>query len=243
MKKHIPNLITACNLACGCIATVIAFKHTELLHLSSFFIILAAVFDFFDGFAARALNAYSAMGKELDSLADMVSFGFAPSVIVFSLISASAAEPSTITFFGENPLSYSAFIITIFSAFRLANFNVDTRQTDSFIGLATPANALFFLSFPLILHYTPNSIIAPYITNPYILIGLTIFMSFMMVAELPMFSFKFKSAGFKGNEVRFLFITTTIILGITLKFSAIPIIIFLYFITSISNNIVAKKQA
>jgi len=244
MKKHIPNLITAGNIFSGCCATLIAFKAPEQLHLAAFFIMAAAVFDFFDGFAARLLNAYSDMGKELDSLADMISFGFAPGAIVFTLLlKATGTENIQDLETGELIICLSAFFITVLSAFRLAKFNIDTRQTSSFIGLPTPANALFFISFPLILHYTPDSFMVEVISNQWFLIAISVFMSLMLISELPMFSFKFKNYSLKDNKIRYTFLVFIIISSIALKFSAIPFIIAAYFIFSLINNIgTAKAQ-
>lgn len=243
MKKHIPNLITAGNILCGCLATLVAFKLPDKLHLSAFLILGAAIFDYFDGFAARLLKAYSDMGKELDSLADMISFGFAPSAIVFALLcKTTGIENVTEMSISDIAVCSSAFIISVLSAFRLAKFNVDTRQTSSFIGLPTPANALFFISFPLILHYSPQSILAPLIQNQWFLIFISILMSFMLISELPMFSFKFKSFNPKENKIRYAFLTFIIICALTLKFASIPLIIVGYFIFSLIDNMSKSKQ-
>ncbi|OZA56958.1 MAG: CDP-diacylglycerol--serine O-phosphatidyltransferase, partial [Sphingobacteriales bacterium 39-40-5] len=142
MKKHIPNSVTCLNLFSGCLGIVFAFQGN--LIWASYAIVIAAVFDFFDGMLARLLKAYSDIGKELDSLADMVSFGVLPSVIIYQLFALSPQID-----FGADWLSFSAFIIAVFSALRLAKFNIDTRQSENFIGLPTPANALLIASFPL----------------------------------------------------------------------------------------------
>ncbi|NDV93817.1 CDP-diacylglycerol--serine O-phosphatidyltransferase [Dysgonomonas sp. 521] len=197
MKKHIPNILTCCSLLSGCIATVMAFQ-------GEFFwvvvwVIVAAFFDFSDGFAARALKAYSPMGKELDSLSDDISFGLAPSVAVFRFLS------DNMTRISENQiivdyLPYMAFLLAVFSALRLAKFNIDERQSESFIGLNTPANALFWVSFCYgLTHNVP--VITP--TLMYTIMAAIVVFSLLMVSEIPMFSLKIKSLKLKGNEHRY----------------------------------------
>lgn len=197
MKKHIPNTLTCLSLTSGCIATVMAFEGAYLWVVV--WVIIAALFDFSDGFAARMLKAYSPMGKELDSLSDMVSFGLAPSVTVFTFLSENVMRIS------HNPivveyLPYIGFVLAVFSALRLAKFNVDTRQSESFIGLNTPANALFWVSFCYGLTYNVP-ILTPVLL--YVFIGGIFVFSALMVSELPMFSLKVKSLRFKGNEYRY----------------------------------------
>lgn len=198
MKKHIPNTITCCNLVCGCIATYFAlwgFPEMSLL-----FIILGAVFDFFDGMSARLLGVSSPIGKELDSLADDVTFGVAPASMVYWLLEVIDYPVwlESLRIF----IPFLAFIIAAFSALRLAKFNLDTRQTTSFIGLPTPANALFWgsliVGFQETLKYNDW-------TLPCVLIGICI-SSWLLVAEIPMFALKFKQWGFKGNEIKYGFI-------------------------------------
>lgn len=198
MKRHIPNMITCCNLISGCIATVCAIHgHLEAALL---FIILGAVFDFFDGMSARLLHVSSEIGKELDSLADDITFGVAPASIIFwelgILDYPSFLEPL------RPVLPYFAFIISAFSALRLAKFNLDTRQTTSFIGLPTPANALFWGS--LIVGFN-TELSNSQLTLPLMLIGICI-SSWLLIAEIPMFALKFKQWGFAGNEVKYGFI-------------------------------------
>lgn len=192
MKKHIPNTITSLNLFSGCIAVVMAFQGAFIWVV--FWVLLAAMFDFFDGMAARLLNAPSKIGKEFDSLADVVSFGVAPSTAVFILLRNYAIYPDSLTVL-QPYLPYFAFIITIFSALRLAKFNVDKRQTTSFLGLPTPANALFWVSY---VYGTYNiSIENEFIL--YITLALIILLSLLMVSEIPMFSFKLKNFNLKEN--------------------------------------------
>ncbi|WP_276359879.1 CDP-diacylglycerol--serine O-phosphatidyltransferase [Daejeonella sp. H1SJ63] len=220
MKKHIPNAITCLNLFSGCLGIVFAFNGE--LQYASYAILIAAVFDFFDGMIARLLKAYSDIGKELDSLADMVSFGVLPSVIVYQLFLLSPQTGAISAW-----LPYSAFLIAVFSGLRLAKFNIDTRQAEHFIGLPTPANAMLIGSLPLILT-EGNSLILNYINNPYILLIFSIVMSFLLVAELPLISLKFKNLSIKENILRYILIICSVILLLTIKFSAVPIIIALY---------------
>ena len=181
MLKHIPNLLTISNLICGCIALYFTF-HNNLV-FAAYLIVLAALFDFMDGAAARLLKVSGPMGKELDSLADMVSFGVVPGSIVFNLL-----ETSSLSTY-----SFIALTIPAFSAYRLAKFNVDDRQSESFIGLPTPANCLIFISFPLISTFQPGSFITEIIEMPEVLIGLTILLSLALVSEIPLFALKFNS--------------------------------------------------
>ena len=221
MSKHIPNLLTISNLICGCIALCLTFQG-ELL-FTAYFIGLAAIFDFMDGAAARLLNVSNPIGKELDSLADMVSFGLVPGSVVFHLLE-------------ESPLSQYSFIalvIPIFSAYRLAKFNVDENQYEDFIGLPTPANCLVFVSIPLITTFNAESTIAYLIEIPEILLIITVLMSLALVSRINMFSLKFKNFKLQDNKFRFLLITMSIILLTWLGFSAIPIIILLYILMSI----------
>ena len=221
MSKHIPNLLTISNLICGCIALYFTFKG-ELV-FTAYLIGLAATFDFMDGAAARLLNVSNPIGKQLDSLADMVSFGLVPGAVVFNLL-----EGSTLSQY-----SYIALIIPIFSAYRLAKFNVDENQNENFIGLPTPANCLVFISIPLISTFNSESTIAYLFEIPEILLIITILMSMALVSRINLFSLKFKNIKFKDNKFRFIFITMSIILLTFIEFSAIPIIILIYIMMSI----------
>jgi CDP-diacylglycerol---serine O-phosphatidyltransferase len=221
MAKHIPNLLTISNLICGCIALYFTF-HGKLV-FTAYLIGLAAVFDFMDGAVARLLNVSNPIGKELDSLADMVSFGLVPGSVVFHLL-----EEGTLSQY-----SFMALLIPIFSAYRLAKFNVDENQNENFIGLPTPANCLVFVSIPLITTFNSESIIAYLVEIPEILLIITILMSLALVSRINMFSLKFKNFKFQDNKFRFFLIAMSIILLTWLEFSAIPIIILLYILTSI----------
>ena len=229
MKKHIPNFITCLNLFTGCVAIYIAFQGN--LVFAAYLVGVAAVFDFLDGMVARLLHAYSEIGKQLDSLADMVSFGVLPGIIMFQLMRKSAmADPNTSLLQAE-VFPFLAFIIIIFSALRLAKFNIDTRQTTLFIGLPTPANTLFIASLPLILA-TDQFNLSQYFMNQYVLLGLTLLLSYLLVAEIPLFALKFKNLAWKDNATRFIFLLIAIPLLFLLKFAAIPMIIVLYVLLS-----------
>ena len=196
MKKHIPNTITCLNLISGCIATYFAFLADYPMAL--LFIVIGAVFDFFDGMSARLLHVSSPIGKELDSLADDITFGFAPSAIVFSFLSSYHVHLLFVPFL--------AFVMAAFSALRLAKFNLDERQTLGFIGLPTPANALFWGSLIVSAGDWLQS-------SPYLYYGVVcgIFISsYLLVSEIPMFALKFKTWGWKGNEVKYIFLLTCI---------------------------------
>jgi CDP-diacylglycerol---serine O-phosphatidyltransferase len=203
VKKHLPNAITCANLFSGCIGIVFAFQQN--LIIAAYALFLAAIFDFFDGFASRVLQSFSGIGKELDSLADMVSFGVLPSVILYELFL--KAPPAGIV---GNYLNFIAFLIPVFSALRLAKFNTDTRQAEIFIGLPTPANAILIASFPLIIEQYPN--LSVYILNPYILSVFTVVMCALLVAEMPLMSLKFKNRDFNTNIYRYLLLLFSAIL-------------------------------
>ena len=197
-NRNLPNAITCCNLLSGCVAAVLAFEGNYRAAFG--FIILGAVFDFFDGMTARLLGVSGPMGKELDSLADDITFGFAPSVMVFSFFKDAACPAFLLPLYGYLP--YSAFLISAFSALRLAKFNIDKRQTSSFIGLPTPADALFWGSLIIGLgHWFTEGPL-----NVLWLLALVIIMSLSLVAELPMFSLKFKNLGWADNKVRYIFL-------------------------------------
>ena len=220
LKKHIPNTITCCNLISGCIATYWAFQGNYELAL--LFIVIGAVFDFFDGMSARLLHVSSPIGKELDSLADDITFGFAPSAIVFDYL-----KPET------ELLPFLVFVMAAFSALRLAKFNLDERQALGFIGLPTPANALFWGS--LIVGAGDWMKSAPVIsTNLSLIILAGIFIScWLLIAEIPMFALKFKTWGWKGNEVKYIFLLTSIVMLIFLGVSGLAAVIAWYILLSI----------
>ena len=226
LRKHIPNTITCLNLFSGCIACVMAFESEYLLALV--FIILSAVFDFFDGMTARLLNAPSPIGKELDSLADDVSFGVAPALIVFSFLKEPALAYPEFLEGLRNYIPYFAFVIAVFSALRLAKFNVDVRQTSSFIGMPTPANALFWGSLIVGGH---DFLLEQ--TNALAIIGLIIILSYLLIAEIPMFSLKFKNLSWKDNKVSYLFLMVSAPLLFFLGISGFAAIIIWYILLSL----------
>ena len=222
IKKHIPNTITCCNLISGCIATWFAFESDFTMAL--LFIVIGAVFDFFDGMVARLLHVSSPIGKELDSLADDITFGFAPSAIVFSYLC---------TFHIHLPfIPFLAFIMAAFSALRLAKFNLDERQALGFVGLPTPANALFWGS--LVLGLQEYNIYFEGMEWA-VLVG-TFISSYLLIAEIPMFALKFKTWGWKGNEIKYIFILSCIPLLLLLKVSGFAAIIAWYVILSVATN-------
>lgn len=223
IKKHLPNFFTCCNLACGSIGIVQVFDNS--IEYAAHLIWAALLFDFLDGFVARLLNVYSPMGKELDSLADMVTFGALPGAIAFQMLSHLTAL---------HWLPYLGFIITIFSGLRLAKFNIDDRQTDSFIGLPTPANALFISS----LIFVNQS----WLTLP-IVLAIVILFSFLLVAPLEMLALKFKAFGWQGNEVRYIFIIISLLSILLLQQLALPVIIVAYICLSIIKRAFFSKNS
>lgn len=223
MKKHLPNALTCIHLFAGCLALCNVFAGR--LELAAYLVGLAAVFDFADGLVARALHVSSAIGKDLDSLADMVSFGVVPGAMLFQLLGRGANSL-------PDWLPYAGFIVTVFSALRLAKFNNDTRQTTSFIGLPTPACTLVVASLPLILAYDTYGLTS-LIINPWLLLGLTGLLSGLLVAELPLFALKFKNLSWHDNSVRFVFLLLSVALLLGLQAAAVPVIILLYVLLSL----------
>ncbi len=226
MKKHIPNFITCLNLFSGCVALYFIFQN-ELVY-AAYLVGLAAVFDFLDGMLARVLGAYSEIGKQLDSLADVISFGVVPGAMMFMLMNRAEGDMTS----EQALLPFAGFIITVFSALRLAKFNIDTRQTTSFIGLPTPACAIFVSSLPLILAFS-QPFLTDIILNQLVLLAVTLILSLLLVAELPLFALKFTNLTWADNSVRFIFVGLSVILLALLNFAAIPLIIVLYIVLSI----------
>ncbi|MDR3652952.1 MAG: CDP-diacylglycerol--serine O-phosphatidyltransferase [Paludibacter sp.] len=224
MKKHVPNFITSLNLFSGCVAVLLAFKgNYEGAFIA---ILLSAIFDFFDGFAARLLKAYSPMGKELDSLADIISFGMAPGAIVFSLLSGNT--------FSEW-LPFVAFLIPVFSGLRLAKFNIDDRQTSSFIGLPVPANAIFWAG--LVFSFSPFLL-----SNVCLLLILIGLFCYFLISEIPMFSLKFKNAGWNDNQLQYIFLIVCILFLIAFQQNAFAPIIGWYILLSLVNSMFKKPN-
>ncbi|WP_232325952.1 CDP-diacylglycerol--serine O-phosphatidyltransferase [Spirosoma montaniterrae] len=219
--KHLPNAMTCGNLLCGCIGLVMALRgHLEI---AAWLIGVAALLDFGDGFVARLVGVSGPFGKELDSLADVVTFGVLPATIVFQLC----------WFQDLGNISYLAFLIAILSALRLAKFNIDTRQSDQFIGVPTPANAMLIAAFPLMGRYQPQ--FDAFWQND-IGLGMLIAFSFMLVAEVPLFALKFKSFGWAENRMKYSFLLASILLLLFLQFAGIPLIILLYIVLSLINK-------
>ena len=258
VKKHIPNILTLVNLFCGILAIKIGFS--EYYFLGGFLVLLGAFFDFFDGFLARFLKVQGELGKQLDSFADMVTFGVAPGVVMYSFLSSFIESPYT---------PYISFIIPLLSAVRLAKFNIDAKQSDKFIGLPTPANALFFVFIPLVFameslgwDYTAffAGVKSDYFSTlfvsesnsvseifKYLIIVLIVLFSYLLIAPIEMIALKFKSFGWNGNAIRFIFLGICLVviivsLLISSVFVSVPIIILLYIILSIINNLFKKKQ-
>jgi CDP-diacylglycerol--serine O-phosphatidyltransferase len=229
MIKQIPNALTLLNVFCGSCALVSIQngRYTE----GYAFLIVSLIADFFDGFAARALNVKSEMGKELDSLADMVSFGVVPGMILYKLLKTS----SLVSVFEQSYLPLLAFIVTAFSCYRLAKFNLDTRQTTDFIGLATPANTLFFIGLLLIKQNEMEGL-DQIVSNPMFLYALIPLSSYLLVSEIPMFSFKFKGFGWVGNEIRFIFAAIAVVLVFLMHEAAISLLVVVYILLNIIKN-------
>jgi len=236
IRKNIPNFITSLALVSGSIAVFLANEGN--LTGAVIFIFTAAIFDFLDGFTARLLKAYSELGKQLDSLADMISFGLAPGAIILSI-------QKTVVL-GENaPLSnldisspdiiyiLSAFLIPVFAAIRLAKFNIDERQTTSFIGLPTPAGAIIIASLALIYRHGEMEILNSFLFNPVIILIITLIVSFLMVSELPMFSLKFSNLSWQDNKVRIVFAVLTVLLIGFLGIYGITLAMTVYILLSV----------
>lgn len=224
MTRHIPNFLTCCNLLCGCLGVVFVLED-RAFH-AAYFVWIACVFDFLDGFAARMLKVSSPIGKELDSLADMISFGLLPSLVMYKMI-VSTNSPEG--------LPYLAFSIAVFSALRLAIFNVDTRQSDSFRGLPTPANALMITALPLL-----SGTAAELLQSRWTLLSITLLSSYLMVSGIELFALKFKNFSWQDNKIRFTFLLLSVLLLATLQFAAIPLTILLYIVLSLRVRAVSK---
>lgn len=239
MKKHIPNLFTLGNLLCGCLAVLVLLESETLLAKTwfdpflgaAFLVLLGAFLDFFDGFFARLLKVDGELGKQLDSLADMVTFGVVPGLIAYKFI----------IIMDQNAfdLCLIPLLIILMSAMRLAKFNISTEQTDSFIGVPTPANALFWIGLPFLLDWQEFE-------NTYLVIGLALLFSYLLVCPLRLIALKFKTYGWSGNQARWVLILSSIATLITLTtitgnvLASLPIIIILYIIISVINNSFSK---
>jgi CDP-diacylglycerol--serine O-phosphatidyltransferase len=251
VKKHIPNFITLLNLLSGCIAIVFVINSNFTAAAS--FVGLGIIFDFFDGFAARMLNVKSDLGLQLDSLADLITSGVVPGIVMFKLLELTVGAPDIIdqsnawnavfSFkgFKSSIIPIAGFAITLASAYRLAKFNIDEDQQTYFKGLPTPANALLILSLPLILEFQNSDLMNSTILNLYFLLVLTAVSCYLLNAPIKLFSLKFTSGGFAKNANRYIFLLLCIVTLIIFQFAAIPIIIGIYIGMSILDNISGKK--
>lgn len=241
MKKHIPNFVTFLNLFCGSVAVLFAVNGN--MKMTAVFVFLGIFFDFFDGLLARKLNVQSELGVQLDSLADMVTSGLVPGIVMMHLLSLSVKSGWNESYLcqafyieGTNFLPFFGLLITIASAYRLAKFNISENQSDAFIGLPTPANTLLILSLPLILEFQNSDAMNAIILNEWVLIGTTIASCFLLNANIKLLALKFRNWTFKDNPARYLLIILSAILLIIFKFAAIPLIIILYIIISLLNK-------
>jgi len=245
--RHLPNFLTCMNILSGGLAVVFALESANYLVLAGVMIFVASVFDFLDGMTARLLKAYSNIGKDLDSLADMVSFGMAPTAIVYQLLKTTLFDEGYHFCFCKldiisGLILLMSFMLVIFSGLRLAKFNNDTRQTESFMGLAVPANAIVWASFPIVLHYNAeNQFLKDLILNAYFLVPLIVVCSYLLVSEIPMFSLKLKSFAFAKNQIRYIFLIIIAILFLSLHSVAVLFVIPLYILLAITNNFTFKN--
>lgn len=243
IKKHIPNFITLLNLSSGLLAVIAIFK--GYYDEAFLFVCLGIFFDFWDGFFARKFNVSGELGLQLDSLADMVTSGVVPGLMMFSLIETiqNTQEQFYVTegTFYMGVVPYFGFLITIASCYRLAKFNIDKRQIDSFIGLPTPANALLIMSIPMIQFENSYENVTELLSNPYVLMGITFLSAYFLNAHIPLFSLKLKSLAWEKAKVQYLFILFSIILFLLLDFIALPLIILSYVLVSVFLNKTAAK--
>lgn len=265
----VPNLLSLGNLLCGCIAILNVIDGN--IGIAVYLVMLACIFDFLDGFAARGLKQGSPMGKELDSLADMVTFGVVPGMVMFQMIRfADHSAKWGQTGHWIDYLPYLGFIVPLFSALRLAKFNVDTKQSDTFIGLPTLANALLICGLPLLfrlnesqvyvydrytyllMDYIPNTMeklsvfqqaVYNFWHSQVVLIAITCVMSTLLILPIPMFSFKIKSAKWKGNEIRYVFLLLAALLFVLLKLAALPMVILAYIAISIGHSVLKRSSS
>ena len=239
LKKHIPNFITLLNLFCGCIA--ITFVVQQQFEMAFYFVCLGIFLDFFDGFFARLFQVASPLGLQLDSLADMVTSGVVPGLTMFYMMLEAFGLQISDPFSGQYALAFLGFLVTLGSCYRLANFNIDTRQTDSFIGLPTPANALFILSLPLVVRHFDSFMLFELLSNYGVLLVISIGSAYILNAEIPLFSLKVKKLTFQDNKLTFFFLAVSLLLLVTLQYLGIPLVILFYIFLSILNNKFIKQ--
>lgn len=245
IKKHIPNTITLLNLASGLLAVIAVFK--GYYDEAFIFVCLGIFFDFWDGFLARKFKVSGELGLQLDSLADVVTSGVVPGLMMFKLFQDIQEDDTSKYFLTEEFyymgfVPYLGFIITLASAYRLAKFNIDTRQTDSFIGLPTPANALLIMSIPMIQYAGTHEWLVEALYNPFILLAITILSAYMLNAEIPLFSLKMKDFSWEKNKLQVIFLALSVVLLFLIGFTALPAIILLYVALSVINNTVLAKK-
>jgi len=229
IKKHIPNTITCCNLISGCISIYLTLNGFHFA--AALMIFAAAIFDFFDGFAARALNAKSPIGGELDSLSDVVSFGVAPSFILTHYMKGMGVEWMVGS---VNVFVFLAFVLAAFAAVRLAKFNIDTRQTTSFLGLPVPAVGLFVASLSIMMmRINENGLLMKVVNNPYFFIVMILVFSWLMISEVPFFSFKVKSLKFGDNKLRYVLVIFAVVSFAVFQWVALPFIFLFYMLLSV----------
>lgn len=243
IKKHIPNAITLLNLSTGLLAIIAIFR--GYFDEAFIFVCLGIFLDFWDGFLARKFNVAGPLGVQLDSLADMVTCGVVPGLMMFRLFEdIQQTQPEymlTEETFYMGFVPYLGFLITIASCYRLANFNIDTRQTDSFIGLPTPANALVIMSIPMIQYANDFEMLTAILYNPYVLLVITLISAYILNAEIPLFSLKIKEFTWSKYKMQILFLIGSLLSFFILGFVAIPLIIISYVLVSvISNNMTTK---
>lgn len=232
MNKQIPNLITALNLVCGMLA-MIALKDRSL-EVTVMYLAFALFFDLLDGAVARALGVSGELGKQLDSLADVVSFGVVPGFIMFYMI-------VDVNQTDYQQLNYAGFLVTVFSAFRLAKFNIDKRQSDAFYGLPTPANTALIVSYWAIYASNQETVFKTLLHNPYMLAGLCALSSIMLVMDVRLIALKFKNLDFQENIFRYLLIAITLGVMVIFGLTGVPIIIGSYILLSMVENIVKPQ--
>lgn len=245
IKQHIPNAITLLNLSSGLLAIIAIFK--GYYDEAFLFVCLGIFFDFWDGFFARKYKVSGAMGLQLDSLADVITSGVVPGLMMFKLLLDIQEDDASRYYLTEDYyymgfVPYLGFIITLASAYRLAKFNIDTRQTDSFIGLPTPANALFIMSIPMIQFDGTHEWLVNALFNPFVLLGISLVSAYMLNAEIPLFSLKVKEFSWKKSKLQFSFLALSAFLLLFFGFTALPIIILFYVALSTINNAILTKN-
>jgi len=240
IRKHIPNLFTLGNLLCGTLAVMAAVE--GFFEAAAGLVLLGILLDFFDGFLARLLGVQGELGKQLDSLADMVTSGVVPGLLMFRFYEEAIQNGDIEMTTTVVLLSFTAFLLTLGAGYRLAKFNIDTRQTDSFIGLPTPAMTLFVVSLPIILDQTTFLWVKDLLQNVYILAGTSIILAILMNVNLPLIALKFKSFGVRENIFQYLLILISVLLILTLQYLAVPLIIICYIFLSVIHNFTTSKN-